>query len=104
MCIARSIRWTPTSISAPPPDSARFVGEAYLRARPHEGSFAKLIAHLKADLDLLAWHRQGAVASDLHERLQARAAIDYSHEECAEIEGCYLSITELRLCALGACL
>lgn len=83
------------------PDTARLMGAAYLEKRPHEGSFANLMAHLKADLDLPGWYKDGAGKSELHDRLQARAAIDYSHDEGVEVEGCYLSVTELRLYALS---
>ena len=85
-------------------ESSRAVGKAYLEHHPRDAVFSTLMARLKADLDLPSWYRDGASASELRRRMHTRAAIDYSHEECAEIEGCYLSITELRLCALGACL
>ena len=83
------------------PDTAQLMGSAYLEERPHEGSFSNLMAHLKADLDLLGWYRDGAGKSDLHDRLQARAALDYSHDEGVEVAGCYLSVTELRVYALS---
>ena len=83
------------------PDTARLMGEGYLEERPHEASFDNLMAHLKADLDLQGWYRNGAEKADLHDRLQARAAIDYGHDEAVEIAGCYLSVTELRLYALS---
>ena len=83
------------------PDTARLMGTAYLNERPNEASFPNLMAHLKADLDLLRWYRGGAGKADLHNRLQARAAIDYGHDEGVEVEGCYLSVTELRLYALS---
>ena len=84
------------------PDTARLMGSAYLDERPHEASFSNLMAHLKADLDLPGWYRDGAGKSELHRRLQARAAIDYSHDEGVEVAGCYLSVTELRVFALSA--
>jgi hypothetical protein len=84
------------------PDTALLMGSAYLEQRPHEASFSNLMAHLKADLDLAAWYYGGAGKSDLHNRLQARAAIDYGHDEGMEVEGCYLSVTELRLYALSS--
>ena len=82
-------------------ESARAVGSAYLDRHPQEVSFSKLMAHLKADLDLPSWYRDGASASDLRRRLHARAAIDYRNDDCVEIAGCYLPVTELRLCALS---
>ena len=84
------------------PDTARLMGSAYLDERPHEASFSNLMAHLKADLDLPGWYRDGAGKSELHRRLQARAAIDYSRDEGVEVAGCYLSVTELRVFALSA--
>jgi len=83
------------------PDTARLMGISYLNERPNEASFPNLMEHLKADLDLSEWYRGGASKSDLHNRLQARAAIDYGHDEGVEVEGCYLSVTELRLYALS---
>lgn len=83
------------------PDTAQMMGQGYLVDRPHEASFANLMAHLKADLDLHGWFRGGAQKTDLHNRLQARAAIDYGHDEGVEIAGCYLSVTELRVYALS---
>ena len=83
------------------PDTARLMGSAYLDQRPHEASFSNLMAHLKADLDLTGWYRDGAGKTGLHSRLQARAAIDYSNDEGVEVAGCYLSVTELRLYALS---
>ena len=83
------------------PESARLLGAAYLAERPHDGSAEKLMAHLKADLDLVAWYREGGGKAGLQQRLQARAAIDYGNDECLEAAGCYLSVTELRLCALS---
>jgi len=82
-------------------DTATMIGAAYLEERPHEASFSTLIARLRADLDLVGWYRAGAGKADLHNRLQARAAIDYSRDEGAEVAGCYLSVTELRLYALS---
>jgi hypothetical protein len=84
------------------PDTAHLMGQGYLEERPHEASFDNLMAHLKADLDLYSWYRGGAEKADLHDRLQARAAIDYRHEEGVEVAGCYLSVTELRVYALSA--
>ena len=83
------------------PDTARLMGTAYLDERPHEASFSNLMAHLKADLDLPVWYRGGAGKAELHSRLQARAAIDYVHDEGVEVAGCYLSVTELRVYALS---
>jgi hypothetical protein len=83
------------------PDTARLMGKAYLDERPHEASFSNLMAHLKADLDLPNWYRDGAGKDELHRRLQARAAIDYGHDEGVEVAGCYLSVTELRVYALS---
>ena len=83
------------------PDTARLMGAAYLDKRPHEASFSNLMAHLKADLDLPGWYRDGAGKSELQSRLQARAAIDYGHDEGVEVAGCYLSVTELRVYALS---
>ena len=83
------------------PDTARLMGAAYLDERPHEASFSNLMAHLKADLDLPGWYRGGAGKAELHNRLQARAAIDYGHDEGVEVAGCYLSVTELRVYALS---
>ena len=83
------------------PDTARLMGSAYLDQRPHEAFFSNLMAHLKVDLDLHGWYRGGAGKSELHSRLQARAAIDYSHDEGVEVAGCYLSVTELRVYALS---
>ncbi len=83
------------------PDTARLMGSAYLDQRPHEASFSNLMAHLKADLGLPGWYRGGAGKTELHNRLQARAAIDYSHDEGVEVAGCYLSVTELRVYALS---
>lgn len=85
------------------PDTAQLLGSAYLEKRPHEGSFSNLMAHLKADLDLPGWYQNGAGKDDLHDRVQARAAIDYGHDDGVEVAGCYLSVTELRLYALSAC-
>ncbi len=82
-------------------ESARVVGTAYLDHHPQDASFSKLMAHLKADLDLLSWYRDGASASELRRRLHARAAIDYGNDDCVEIAGCYMPVTELRLCALS---
>ncbi len=83
------------------PDTARLMGSAYLDERPHEASFSNLMAHLKADLDLPGWYRDGAGTSELHSRLQARAAIDFGNDEGVEVAGCYLSVTELRVYALS---
>lgn len=83
------------------PDTARLMGTGYLDQRPHEASFTNLMAHLKADLDLPGWFRNGAGKADLHGRLQARAAIDYRHDDGIEVAGCYLSVTELRVFALS---
>lgn len=82
-------------------DTAIMIGTAYLEERPYEASFSRLMARLKADLDLAGWYRGGAGKTELHNRLQARAAIDYSKDEGAEVVGCYLSVTELRLYALS---
>jgi hypothetical protein len=82
-------------------ESARVVGTAYLENCPQEASFSKLMAHLKADLDLSNWYRAGASTSELRRRLHARAAADYHNDDCVEIAGCYLPVTELRLCALS---
>ncbi len=84
------------------PDTARLMGSAYLDERPQEASFSNLMAHLKADLDLAGWYRDGAGKSELQSRLQARAAIDYRYDEGVEVAGCYLSVTELRVFALSA--
>lgn len=83
------------------PESAHAVGKAYLEHHPRDASFAKLMAHLKADLDLPGWFRDGASAAELRRRLHARAAIDYGNDDCVEIAGCYMPVTELRLCALS---
>ncbi|MDA1326177.1 MAG: hypothetical protein O3C34_15690 [Proteobacteria bacterium] len=83
------------------PDTARLMGSTYLKQRPHEAAFSSLMAHLKADLDLLGWYRGGAGKPELHNRLQARAAIDYNNDEGVEVAGCYLSVTELRVFALS---
>lgn len=83
------------------PDTARLMGSSYLKQRPHEASFSNLMAHLKADLVLLEWYRGGAGKLELHNRLQARAAIDYNNDESVEVAGCYLSVTELRVFALS---
>ena len=82
-------------------ESSRVVGTAYLDHHPQDASFSKLMAHLKADLNLLSWYRDGASASELRRRLHARAAIDYTNDDCVEIAGCYMPVTELRLCALS---
>ena len=81
--------------------SARVVGAAYLDRHPQYSFFSKLMTHLKADLDLPGWYRDGAGASDLRRRLHAHAAIDYGNDDIVEIAGCYMPVTELRLCALS---
>ena len=83
------------------PDTARLMGSAYLDERPHEASFSNLMAHLKADLNLHGWYRDGAGKAALHNWLQARAAINYGHDEGVGVAGCYLSVTELRIYALS---
>lgn len=83
------------------PDTARLLGEAFLKERPHEASFPGLMANLRSDLDLVGWCRAGAEKFDLHNRLQARAAIEFSQDEGIEVAGCYLSVTELRVYALS---
>lgn len=82
-------------------DSARAVGAAYLDRHPEEASFATLMARLKTDLDLPGWYREGAGASELRRRLHDRSAADYRNDDCLEIGGCYMPVTELRLCALS---
>ena len=83
------------------PDTAQLLGSAFLKERPHEASFSRLMTTLRADLDLVGWCRAGADKFDLHRRLQARAALDFDQDEGIEVAGCYLSVTELRVYALS---
>lgn len=81
--------------------SAMALGAAYLARRPEEHDVAALMAQLSKDLDLESWQRNGRDMARLGDAIRQRARMDYRDDNCIMIAGCYLPVTELRLCALA---
>lgn len=68
------------------PEAFRRIGEAYLEARPEDSDPERLRS-------LLTELRSGA--------LREASRRDYEEERTFQVEGCVLSLTEGRLCALA---
>jgi hypothetical protein len=78
--------------------SARAVGEAYLRGRPHERDERRLVGRLRRSNG--AWTRVRR-PEDARRLARAQMRRDYEGGRLAAVDGWYLSVTEARLCALA---
>jgi hypothetical protein len=85
------------------PDSARVIGQAFLRLTPEEGSSGALVTAIGAGLP-------GGIAAlddpiepdDLRALLAARIQRDFADDAVVELEGWIVSRTEARLCGIVA--
>lgn len=81
------------------PDSARRVGAAYLRERPHEADAERLRALLVESLPLPDRKMAGPAARRAFAAAQRQ---DFADRRTVLVQGWLLSQTEARLCALAA--
>jgi hypothetical protein len=81
-------------------ESASFVGERYLKARPEERSIRWLSEHLTSGL----LHSRGSLGhpNDLRGSLTRWQQADFATGRVVYVDGWVLSVTEARLCALAA--
>jgi hypothetical protein len=77
--------------------SAQAVGRAYLEAHPGERDERRLVRQLRRSNG--AWSRVSRPA-DVRRLGAAEARRDYAAGRLATVGGWYLSVTEVRLCAL----
>lgn len=90
--------------------SAAILGQAYLLQRPDEADVARLEALLLSPANLDALSQSGIVSekmSDVRPEMLKRGfqglrRRDFEEGQVLQIDGCMLSVTELRLCALAA--
>lgn len=90
--------------------SAAVLGQAYLLQRPEEASVDRLEALLLSRRNLELLSEAGVAGGDLgatrpqelKKAFQALRRRDFDDGEVLQIDGCMLSVTELRLCALMA--
>lgn len=75
------------------PDSARFFGAQYLARYPDAADVQTLAAQIIAE-----------PAAPLVEQVAARIRTDWDEGRQIKISGCFLSLTEARLCALAVLL
>lgn len=82
------------------PDSARRIGEAYLRLHPQEADAASLRSSLAAQKDGAAGPLEAMGAGELASWMRNRRRGDFRDRRTVAVDGWILSITEARLCAL----
>jgi hypothetical protein len=87
----------PEELRDPGTSAARRVGAAWLRAHPEEASRAALeglLAPLPAGV-----HAASLRAAELHDWLRERQRAEFRAGRLVQLEGWWLSPTEVRLCA-----
>lgn len=90
--------------------SAAILGHAYLLQRPDEADADRLEKLLLSPANLAAFSEAGFGEGDvtampsvaLKKVFQALRRRDFEEGDVVQIDGCMLSVTELRLCALSA--
>jgi hypothetical protein len=89
--------------------SARVIGNAYLRQHPEEAALSLLLKNVIAatpadgfgrgfDADRLRTADEG----ELREAIERRVRQDFAGDSVVKVDGWILSVTEARLCALAA--
>jgi hypothetical protein len=83
-------------------ESARVIARAYLATAPREAAPDVLLAELSATLGLSpARLAAGADGAALAARVRQAVREDFAAGRIVRLEGWLLSVTELRICALG---
>jgi len=80
-------------------DSARAIGRAFLRANPAEGCSKRLVEKIVAERatpDL-------ADPKAVRDFVRAGIRSDFERSRTVELDGWVLAVSEVRLCALAAC-
>lgn len=80
-------------------ESARAIGRAFLRENPAEGCSKRLVEKIVADRPTPDLADRKAVGNFVRDRIRS----DFERSRTVELDGWVLALSEVRLCALAAC-
>ena len=80
--------------------SVTAIGTTYLRQHPYESDPMKLVLYLTKDIGFRLTRHVEEIA--LRQNFRRRCATDFDKDRIEKVLNCWLSVTELRVCALTA--